>query len=318
MYLPKGGSHYLAKVLERSIAYHGGVILREAPVSKVLIRDGVAIGVILSKDAKLPDLEIHARKAVVSGVDITQTMTQFVNREHLPQNMRSKIGKFNYAGNALFCVHLALTESPKYSSAKFDRSINYGWSMNIGYENYDHLREHVRELESGTLPTHPRFEASSNSVLDPDLAPPNRHTAVIYQEMPTTFNLRMARDEFERNRDKYADLCVETWQRYAPNLTPDKILGRYVYTPFEYSEKIVSMRGGNWALGTMDATQWYTNRPLPELAQYRTPVKRLYICSSSCHPGGSIFLAAGYNAANVLADDLGIKKWWTPVDQQFR
>jgi len=245
-------------------------------------------------------------------------MIQFLSPEHLPADLRNKIEKFDYTGNALFCVHLALTESPKYSSAKFDPAINQGWSMNIGYENYDDLREHVREIESGILPTHPRFEASSNSVLDPTLAPPNRHTAVIYQEMPITFNLRMSRSEFEGQKDKYAESCIETWRKYAPNLTADKLLGRYVYTPFEYAEKLVSMRGGNWALGTMDAKQWYTNRPSPELAQYRTPIKRLYICSSSCHPGGSIFLAAGYNAANAVADDLGVKKWWTPVDEQLR
>ena len=312
LYMPKRGSHYLADVLERVIGYYGGTILREAPISSIIVRNGEAIGVELPEEAKVPAKRIYARKAVVSGVDVTQTLLDLVGPGHLKSELIEKVKNFDYTGNALFCVHLALTEPPKYSSSQFDPIIDKAWSMDIGYENYDDLKEHVEEIESGVMPRNPRFEASSNSVLDPDLAPPGRHTAVVYQEMPTTFKLKMSRDEFNERREGYADLCLETWRRYAPNLTKEKVLGRYVYTPFEYSEKLVSMRGGNWALGSMDAGQWWTNRPLPELSQYRTPIKNLYLCSSSCHPGGSIFLAAGYNAANIIAEDLGIQKWWPP------
>jgi phytoene dehydrogenase-like protein len=87
-------------------------------------------------------------------------------------------------------------------------------------------------------------------------------------------------------------------------MTKANVIARYAYSPFEYERKIVSMRTGNWSLGRMDYKQSGSRRPFPKYSDYRTPIKGLYICSSSCHPGGSIFLAAGYNAANVVLDDL--------------
>ncbi len=70
-----------------------------------------------------------------------------------------------------------------------------------------------------------------------------------------------------------------------------------------------SHHGGAYVPGQIDAS-----RPTPELARYRTPVGRLYLCGASSHPGGSINGAPGYNAANAIADDLGLERWWTPVE----
>ncbi len=42
---------------------------------------------------------------------------------------------------------------------------------------------------------------------------------------------------------------------------------------------------------------------------YRTSVNAPYMCGSCCQPGGSITFAPGYNAVNVIAEDLGLKRW---------
>jgi len=41
-------------------------------------------------------------------------------------------------------------------------------------------------------------------------------------------------------------------------------------------------------------------RPTPELSNYETPIENLFLSSASCHPGGGVFGAAGYNAAHVI------------------
>jgi phytoene dehydrogenase-like protein len=51
-------------------------------------------------------------------------------------------------------------------------------------------------------------------------------------------------------------------------------------------------------------------RPNELCSQYATPVKNLYLCGASTFPGGLVTYGAGYNAANRIAQDLGIKKWW--------
>jgi phytoene dehydrogenase-like protein len=58
----------------------------------------------------------------------------------------------------------------------------------------------------------------------------------------------------------------------------------------------------------------YELRPAPGLADYRTPIDGLYLCGSSNHPGGSVNGIPGYNAAGVVARDLGIEQWWKPPD----
>jgi phytoene dehydrogenase-like protein len=40
----------------------------------------------------------------------------------------------------------------------------------------------------------------------------------------------------------------------------------------------------------------------------------LFLCGASNHPGGSVNGLPGYNAAGVVADDLGAEKWWKPID----
>jgi len=51
-------------------------------------------------------------------------------------------------------------------------------------------------------------------------------------------------------------------------------------------------------------------RPIVNWAQYRTPIKNLYMCGCSNHPGGSVSGSPGYCAAGIIHDDLGIKRWW--------
>ena len=75
-----------------------------------------------------------------------------------------------------------------------------------------------------------------------------------------------------------------------------------------------NMVAGDQLLGELNANQVLDKRPLPELSQYRTPIKNLYLCGGSCHPSGNITGGPGYNAAGVIADDLGLNKWWEPLD----
>jgi hypothetical protein len=64
----------------------------------------------------------------------------------------------------------------------------------------------------------------------------------------------------------------------------------------------------------MNEHQVLDRRPFPECSQYRTPVKGLYLCGASTHPGGNITGAPGHNAAGVICRDLGMDPWWKPAD----
>jgi phytoene dehydrogenase-like protein len=59
-------------------------------------------------------------------------------------------------------------------------------------------------------------------------------------------------------------------------------------------------------------------RPNEECSDTRTPIQALYLGGASCHPGGLVILGPGYIVANAVADDLGLKKWWSEPEIVIR
>ncbi|MCY7274269.1 MAG: NAD(P)/FAD-dependent oxidoreductase, partial [Phormidesmis sp. CAN_BIN44] len=57
---------------------------------------------------------------------------------------------------------------------------------------------------------------------------------------------------------------------------------------------------GNYYHLDMSLDQMMCFRPLPELANYTTPIKGLYLTGAGTHPGGSISGLPGRNCARVF------------------
>ena len=104
-------------------------------------------------------------------------------------------------------------------------------------------------------------------------------------------------------KETVADRVVAELARSAPNL-PRAVLHRHVYTP-EDLENLFGLSGGNIYHGAMTPDQLFTFRPAPGFADYRTPVKNLYLCGSGTHPGGGVWGAAGWNSAHEILRDIG-------------
>ena len=116
--------------------------------------------------------------------------------------------------------------------------------------------------------------------------------------------------EWLQKKREIADEIVRQWQWYAPNMTPDNVIGIYVSTPYDTQNRNINMREGSWSVGAGFASQMGRNRPVPELSGYRMPLKNLYLCSAAAHYGGGIGRSSSYNCFKVIADDLGLDKVW--------
>ena len=90
------------------------------------------------------------------------------------------------------------------------------------------------------------------------------------------------------------------------------MLAKFLYTPRDIPRFNANMVNGALRMGASIPSQLGVNRPHPLLADYRAPVEGLYLAGSSSH-GGGINGAPGYNAANIIAGDLQLKRFWTPV-----
>ena len=100
-------------------------------------------------------------------------------------------------------------------------------------------------------------------------------------------------------------------QRYAPNLSKDKVLWTYLTTPADIQNKFANMVQGSYKQGAYQPFQMGYLRPNQECSQYRTPVKKLYLGGASVAPGGMVIFGPGYNCSNAIAEDYNIEKWWS-------
>ena len=297
-----GGSWNLARGLMETFIGAGGTFINQAEVSRIVVQRGRATGIELADGRSF-----RARQFVASTVDVHQTFEGMVGREQLPAAYREKVSKFHYTPWTLFGLHLALKEPPIYTSTKFDPNVNTALKYNIGSETMEDLLNVHKMVREKRVPTKIQVGSGALTVIDPTQAPPGRHTAYAWHVLP--YDPEGDPKVVDEIRETFADQIVEKWRQYAPNLTPENILGRYIYTANEYTRHLINMRGGDIFMGAFTADQVMYNN-----FGYRTPIRGLYMAGSAAHPGGAISGGAGYVCARIVCDDLGIKPWWKPMD----
>jgi phytoene dehydrogenase-like protein len=106
---------------------------------------------------------------------------------------------------------------------------------------------------------------------------------------------------WDQLREPFADRCFALLDEYAPNFSRS-VLARQVLTPLDI-ERTFNLTGGNIFQGAMTPSQLFSFRPVPGHADYRTPVRGLYLCGAATHPGGGVMGAPGYNAAREILRD---------------
>jgi phytoene dehydrogenase-like protein len=302
-----GGSHRLAHALWRDLAQHGGTLISDAEVARVVVDDGRAVGVRLSSGE-----ELTARTLVASTVDVEQTLLEFVDPGEIPSELRTKVQtQIQHKDWTLFSVHLAMAEAPQYEAAAFEPDVDRAWVVNLGYESLDDLDDDWRTIRGGGLPI-PRPNAAVNSLYDPTDAPEGCATGLLRQFAPFALSGSGA-GGWEGIGRHYGERCIEAWRRFAPNLTDDAIIDWVPFTPLEISQKMTNMVEGDWMMGEITLDNMLDERPLPELGQYRTPIDGLYLAGSTQHPHGFITFGPAYNALQEIAADLDIDPWWQDI-----
>lgn len=142
--------------------------------------------------------------------------------------------------------------------------------------------------------------------LDPSMAPPGKHTAWIEFFAPyyisgaegTGLKGTGWTDEL---KNKVADKVIEKLAEYSPNLK-HSIIARHVESPADLSQRLGFYKGNYYHLD-MTLDQMLCFRPLPEIANYKTPIENLYLTGAGTHPGGSISGLPGRNCARIFLHD---------------
>jgi phytoene dehydrogenase-like protein len=299
-----GGSHRLSNSICRVIQESGNGHIRGSQlIKRIIVENGTAKGVELDNG-----LVYEAEKAVISSIDPHQTFLKYVGEEHLEGAFTEKVKQWRWETSSFCSLHLALRDLPSFSA---DQDIGSGFMYILGYETPDDLLNHFEEIKAGRLSAKVGCDAVFPTMHDPSQAPAGRHTASMYQHAP--FDLTDGAEKWwDRSlRQEQEDRFISTLQKYAPNMTRDRILWTYLVTPLDFSTKYLNMVKGSYKQGNYELFQMGINRPNDECSHNRTPVRNLYVCGSSVYPGGCVLFGGGYLAANAIAEDHGIDKWWT-------
>ncbi len=284
-----GGIGALTQAMASAAKAGGAEIRTNAPVAQIAVKDGVANGVTLASGEQIP------ATTVISNADPKLTLLGLLDPSHLEPDFLMKLQNFRSVGTVAK-VNLALSGLPKFTAQNGDGSL--AGRIHIGPE-IDYLERAFDHAKYGEFSTHPYLEATIPSVLDNTLAPAGKHVMSVYMQF-APFTLR--KGDWKSQREALGDVVVKTLAEYAPGL-PSLVEHRQVITP-EDLEQNYALTGGHIFHGELSLDQLFSMRPLLEWAQYRTPVKGLYLCGSGTHPGAGLTGASGANAAREILKDL--------------
>jgi len=287
--LPRGGTGSISNAIAAAAREAGVDIRSETAVAGILVRDNTANGVILENGD-----ELHA-SIVASSVDPRVTFLQFVDRAVLPDGFLDDVNRYKFRGSS-GKVNLALDALPDFTcmpgpGAHLRGAISISPSIDYMERAYD-------AAKYGRFSPRPYIDIVIPSLTDPSVAPPGKHLMSCFVQY-APYHLREG--SWDERREEFGDAVVNTLSEYAPNLR-NIILHRQVVTPLDL-EREWGLSEGNIFQGELTLEQLFFLRPAPGWAQYRTPIKNLYMCGSATHPGGGIMGAPGRNAAlRILAD----------------
>ncbi len=289
----RGGMGGLSNALAAAAREKGAEIRVNAHVARIAVKDGRATGVVLADGT-----ELRAKK-VVSGVDAHVTFLKLIDAKELPVEFADSIRHIDYASGSCK-LNFALSAAPDFTCLR-------GNTPGPQHRGTIHLcpsREFIEKAfdpaKYGCISPNPIIEATIPSSLDDTLAPEGRHVMSMFTQY---FPYRLAKDAgtLAENKQRYAERCIEIMNDYAPNFRRS-VLNYQVLSPADLEDRY-GLTGGNIMQGAMSLSSLSFMRPVPGYADYRTPLKGLYLCGAATHPGGGVMGACGYNAAREILKD---------------
>lgn len=296
-----GGSARLAEALVADIREHGGEVRTGVELRAILIRHGRAVGVELADGER-----IEARAFVASGLNPQQTFLELLDADAVPTDTRDRAADFRYNLLApLFALNLALDEPPRYRAAETRPELNRAFMVILGLERLEQFHEIVRAHEDGRVPPTVMWGACP-TLFDPSQAPAGKHTAFMWEKLP--YRLHGDPSRWDAEREAHGRAMLDLWARFAPNLAEGAVIDSFTRSPLDTERRLPNMREGDLLVGSFANGQVGYHRPFPGAGCYRTAVEGLYLCGGSTHPGGNVTGLCGYNAAAVIAADLGLRR----------
>lgn len=300
-----GGTHSIAHAYHRTLQEAGGKWFPFSKVEKILVENGKARGIQLADGSR-----IEAKKLVVSGVSPYQLCCEMLGPDVLGPKIPKKVSTLIGDIKGLAWYGWFMHDAPNYNAAAVNPDINKTTHLVLGSDDLTPLynvHHYMRLGQPG--PIKGRMLLFPYSAVDKTRSPIGKHVVGMDSDLPT--NTQLTEKEWLKLKKSFAEDAAKEWQKYAPNMTWDNIIGYQAETPYD-----AARRGLNfWPHGNAGIIDVYPGQlgkvgPIPEMAQYRLPgIQNLYHCGSWRFPSGGN-CCQGYVCYKVIAGDMGLRKPW--------
>ncbi|NQY36272.1 MAG: NAD(P)/FAD-dependent oxidoreductase [Alteromonadaceae bacterium] len=294
----KGGMGSITQAMAKSAEAFGTEIEVNAPVKQVIIEDGVARGVELEDGRK-----IYA-KVIASNTNPKLLFNKLVAPEHLDPEFLRRMNNYRCISGT-FRMNVAITEMPKFTCIAHLPQEEQS-SILKGMVSLSPTMKHYEIAFNDAIRTgwskEPSLEIYIPSTLDDTLAPKGQHVMSLFcQHFNPNLPDGLSWDDI---REEVADHIIDHLNSFAPNFKAS-IVGRQIKSPLDL-EREYGLIGGDIFHGVLAFDQMYSMRPTSGYADYRMPVRNLFLCGSGAHPGGGVSGCPGHNAAREIIKDF---KW---------
>jgi phytoene dehydrogenase-like protein len=291
-----GGMGAITQAMAKECASRGVDIRTGVGVRQVIVERGRACGVEVEHGDGI------RAKRVVANVNPKLLFEQLVPAEHVDADFRARIASYR-CGSGTFRINVALSELPDFSALPGHAPQPHHASGIIIGPSLRYMEQAYFDARTDGWSRAPIVEMLIPSVVDTSLAPAGKHVASLFCQHvhPRIEEVRPGAtwDDF---RERVADLMIETVDRVAPNFKA-AVIGRRALTPLDL-EREFGLIGGDIFHGALSLDQLFFARPVLGNANYRMPVRGLYLCGSGAHPGGGVTGLPGRNAAREIVRDI--------------
>ena len=290
-----GGMGAITRAMAEACRDAGVEIVTDAPVARVLVKRGRAVGVALA------DGREERAGIVAANVGPKLLYGSLVAANDLDADFRRRVAGFK-VGSGTFRMNVALSQLPRFTA--LPEPGEHLQSGIIIAPTLDYMDRAYADARATGMSRAPIVEMLIPSTVDDSLAPPGQHVASLFcqQFAPVLPDGRSWDDE----REAAADLIFDTVEACAPGFKAS-VLGRMLLSPLDL-ERTFGLMGGDIMHGAMSLDQLWSARPMLGQAAYRAPIKGLYMCGAGTHPGGGVTGAPGHNAAREILADRGWRK----------
>ena len=290
-----GGIGRLSEVLAERCRELGVEVHLGSRVEEIVVRDGVARGVKVNG-------RLYEARFILSSLDARVTLLELLPEDAVDKRLRRRLKSLKSPGASSKAI-LAVRELPRPRGGYAGYADRIYRSSTLTIPDVEYVERAYRDAITRGYSVEPWISINTQSYLDPSVASKGWHLISLFVQY-TSYD--SPRGWGEEPRRELLENVYNVLDRYFEDIRGrvEKIL---LLTPKDY-EEMFGAPGGHIFHLNMTPDRLWINRPLPELSKYRTPIKNLYLCGSSTHPGGGVTGLPGYLAARTLLEDIGLVK----------